>query len=131
MKKRQTSGLWMILSGAALMLTGIYESVFGERKTSLVELAHKVPANMPSPNLAASSASAPTEVRQPEYFSHQAGWSRAKPESLPSPTYTPVMMAFGIVFLALGLVTKWYVAIVGVTVFFISVGRWIGELRND
>ena len=126
MKERLTSGLWLILSGAAMMLLGIYHSAFGE-KVRPVELAPETPASARDSSFNESSAL----TQLPEYFAHQSGWSPAQPESLPTPTYTPVMMAFGIIFVALGLVTRWYVAVVGGTVFAISVWRWIGEIRND
>lgn len=112
-----------------MMLLGICQSAFGE-KARPVKLAPDTPARTPDFSLNGSSAL--TQVtRLPEHFAHQSGWSPAQPESLPTPTYTPVMMAFAIIFVALGLITKWYVAIVGVTVFAVSVWRWIGEIRND
>ena len=129
MKEKQTSGLWMILSGAAMILTGIYKTVLGE-KTLPAGPAQERPATTEDADGPPATATGPG-LSHPEYFAHQAGWSHAQPESLPTPTYTPVMMAFGIIFIALGVVTKWYVAIIGVTVFAISVCRWIGEIRND
>ena len=111
------------------MLLGVYQSAFGE-KMRPVELARGTPAT--ARNSVPNQSSARTRITPlPEYFAHQSGWSPAQPETLPTPTYTPVMMAFGIIFIALGLVTKWYVAIVGATVFAVAVWRWIGEIRND
>ena len=67
----------------------------------------------------------------PADWRHQSGWTDAKPERLPKATYAPAMMAFGIVFLALGLITRWYLSAVGGCAFAISVWLWVGELRND
>lgn len=67
----------------------------------------------------------------PAQFPKTPGWQEAKPDSIPAPTYTPAIMAFGITFFALGLITKWYVAAVGLVVFAISVWLWFGELRHE
>ena len=126
MKERLTSGLWLILSGAAMILLGIYHSAFGKRGQP-VELAPDTPskrAELLFQRVVCPNASS-------RVFCSSVGLERGAARKLRTPTYTPVMMAFGIIFIALGLVTKWYVAMVGGTVFAISVWRWIGEIRND
>lgn len=59
------------------------------------------------------------------------GWSRPKPKTLPRPTYWPVVMALGIIFIAWGVVTTWIIASVGAVLFVISLAGWIGEIRNE
>jgi hypothetical protein len=59
------------------------------------------------------------------------GWSRPKPETLPRPTYWPVVMALSIIFIAWGIVTTWIIASVGAVLFVLSLAGWIGEIRNE
>jgi hypothetical protein len=59
------------------------------------------------------------------------GWNVPRPERLPKPTYAPAMAAFGIVLLALGVVTRWPISVVGGIIFFIAIAKWIGELLHD
>jgi hypothetical protein len=56
------------------------------------------------------------------------GWHVPVPSTLPVPTYAPVMIAFGIVFIALGAVTVWPLSIVGAFIFVFALAKWIGEL---
>jgi hypothetical protein len=62
---------------------------------------------------------------------HKPGWKTPQPHDLPKLTYAPAMTAFGIVFLALGVVTKWPLSIIGAIIFFIAIAKWIGELLHD
>lgn len=59
------------------------------------------------------------------------GWSRPQPDKLPLPTFTPAIMAFGIVLFAMGLATTWYVCVAGAAVFAVAAWRWVGELQED
>ena len=59
------------------------------------------------------------------------GWSEPRPAKLPVPTYSPAIMALGIVIFALGLATVWYVCTVGAIVFAVAVWRWVGELQGE
>lgn len=67
----------------------------------------------------------------PAPFQLHPGWSIPRPSTLPEPTYTPAVFALGIVFLALGVVTSYYVSAVGLLLFLISLIIWIGELLNE
>lgn len=58
------------------------------------------------------------------------GWSRAKPEHIPRPTYWPAVMALGITFLFWGVVTTFLISGVGVLLFAIALAGWIGGLRH-
>jgi hypothetical protein len=62
---------------------------------------------------------------------HTPGWHVPHPSRLPVPTYSPVMTAFGIVFIALGAVTVWPLSLVGAVIFVIAIAKWIGELLHD
>ena len=60
-----------------------------------------------------------------------AGWTVPQPQKLPVPTYSPAIMAFGIVVFAMGLATTWYVCVVGSLVFAVAAWRWTGELQGE
>lgn len=59
------------------------------------------------------------------------GWHLPMPESLPVPTFAPAIMAMGIVFFVMGIVTKWYVCVVGIIVFAVATWRWVEELQGE
>jgi hypothetical protein len=61
----------------------------------------------------------------------RAGWNKAKPESIPRPTVWPAALALAITFTAWGLVTSPIVLAVGVLLFAVSLGGWIGEIRHE
>lgn len=58
-------------------------------------------------------------------------WYTPEPEVLPRPTYWPVVMALGITFLALGIVTTLLISGLGLILFTLALTRWIGELRHE
>jgi membrane-bound ClpP family serine protease len=60
----------------------------------------------------------------------QAGWSSPLPEKLPRPTYTPFILALGIVLISFGLLTTLAISIVGLIVFIIGLVGWIGEWEH-
>ena len=62
---------------------------------------------------------------------HTPGWHVPHPTRLPIPTYAPVMTAFGIIFIALGVVTVWPLSIAGLLIFVAGIAKWIGELLHD
>ena len=62
---------------------------------------------------------------------HTEGWHVPHPHALAAPSYAPAMVAFGLVFLALGAVTMWPLSVIGAIIFFLAVAKWIGELLND
>jgi hypothetical protein len=64
-------------------------------------------------------------------FELTPGWSIPRPASLPKPTYTPAVFALGIIFLAFGIVTSYYITDVGAVLFAIGLSKWIGELLNE
>ncbi len=59
------------------------------------------------------------------------GWNRPKPQKLPVPTYWPAVLAFGVVLVAWGPITHWYIALLGAIICAIAISGWIGELRHE
>jgi hypothetical protein len=59
------------------------------------------------------------------------GWHLPAPESLPVPTFAPAVMAMGIVFFVMGIVTSWYVCVVGVIIFAVATWLWVEELQGE
>lgn len=59
------------------------------------------------------------------------GWNRPTPDRLPVPTFAPATMAMGIVVFAMGIVTAWYVCVVGAMVFAVATWRWVGEMQGE
>lgn len=59
-----------------------------------------------------------------------AGWNRAAPAHLPPPTYWPAVLALGIVLLFWGLVSSPIISAVGLGLFALGLGGWIGDLRH-
>jgi hypothetical protein len=62
---------------------------------------------------------------------HTEGWHKPHPHALAAPSYAPAMTAFGLVFLALGVVTMWPLSVLGAIIFFLAIAQWIGELLHD
>jgi hypothetical protein len=59
------------------------------------------------------------------------GWQRPRPETLPQPTYWPVVLAFGVVFLLWGIVTTFIISGVGFVLTALAIYGWIGELFHE
>jgi hypothetical protein len=59
------------------------------------------------------------------------GYARPKPDVIPRPTPWPAGLALAITFVAWGLVTSPVVLGVGVVLFAVSLGGWIGEIRHE
>jgi hypothetical protein len=59
------------------------------------------------------------------------GWQRVEHAHLPSPTYWPAVLALGITFLAWGIVTSLLIAGVGLLLFAVALGGWIGDLLHE
>jgi len=61
----------------------------------------------------------------------QGAWAAPQPEVIPQPTYTPVGVAFGMVFLVWGLLTSPIVSVVGLIIFVASLAGWIGGILHE
>ncbi|MCL4559933.1 MAG: hypothetical protein M1281_04870 [Chloroflexi bacterium] len=66
-----------------------------------------------------------------ETSGRKPGWSAPKPEVLPKPTYTPMIMSFGIVFLLWGLISSWILSVVGAVLITIALVGWIGAILHE
>ena len=58
-------------------------------------------------------------------------WSTPRPDQIPPATYTPVGIAFGVVFLVWGLLTSPIVSAVGLVIFVASLAGWIGGILHE
>ena len=59
------------------------------------------------------------------------GWLAPLPATLPEPTAWPVALAFGCALLSWGILTSWVISAVGLVVFLVSAGGWIGRMRDE
>jgi hypothetical protein len=71
------------------------------------------------------------EPAPPKELPGREGWTLPKPEHVPKPSIWPMGLALGITFTFWGIVTSWVVIAVGLSVFAISIGGWIGEMRHE
>ncbi len=60
-----------------------------------------------------------------------AGWTEPLPRRIPRPTWSPFALAFGLVFLGLGLVASRIVLVIGVVVALAAAVKWIRELGHE
>jgi hypothetical protein len=70
------------------------------------------------------------QVRTASRPDRHPDWQRLPPAHLPRPTYWPVVLAFGIVFLFWGVVTTLAISVIGLALLALGLGGWIGELRH-
>ena len=57
-----------------------------------------------------------------------SGWVKPLPEKLPRPTYWPILVAMGVMMMAMGVVTNYVVTIFGFVLLVIAIAGWIGEI---
>jgi type IV secretory pathway TrbD component len=50
---------------------------------------------------------------------------------LPDPAYTPVVVAFGITIVIVGVVLHWVMVVVGLTIALVALTRWIRQAREE
>ena len=58
------------------------------------------------------------------------GWSPARPEVIPQPTFAPAAMAFGTTIFMWGLLTSMVLIATGLCVMVAALAAWIGEIRH-
>ena len=58
-------------------------------------------------------------------------WTKLGHVHIPDPTYMPIVMALGIMFMLWGIVTTPLISLLGAVLFVISIKGWIGELRHE
>lgn len=91
-----------------------------------------------SPELPIVLASEPPALPAPEpHFEnaqllddHTPGWHKLPHAVLAVPTWAPAMVAFGLVFLALGVVTMWPLSVIGAIIFVLAITKWMRELLH-
>lgn len=79
-------------------------------------------------NPAQSSAAA---AGAPSAATPEADWYEVEDTHLPKPTYWPAVMAVAITFVAWSILTSWMIGAVGVALFALSLGGWIGDLLHE
>jgi hypothetical protein len=115
---------------AVRTLSGGQRAVHSEQQ---VEGSDEVGAHSRTPSGldAPSQSSVPSpEPFPPQHATGRPDWERLPPAHLPRPTYWPVVLAFAIVLLAWGVVTTLAITVIGLVIFALGLGGWIGELRH-
>ena len=54
-----------------------------------------------------------------------------EPVHLPGPTYLPVIVAFGVTLIVVGVVILWPISVAGALITLIAVVRWVRETREE
>lgn len=72
----------------------------------------------------------PQKDPQPQEVTPSAGaeWSEPTMERVPRPTYWPVVMALGTVFIFWGVVTMWAISAIGLGLFALALVGWVREM---
>lgn len=125
-ERPQRPGIWQQLIGISRSLVNLGRIIEGKHLYSASNDALppelQMPLMLPAP---------PEHVENSQLLTqHTPGWQIPQPSHLPEPTYAPSMTAFGIVFIALGAVTRWPLSVVGAAIFFLAIRKWIGELLH-
>jgi len=72
-----------------------------------------------------------TQIEPTDSSDRGSGWIVPRPETLPAPTYWPVVLALGTIMSLWGLVSSWLLSGVGLLLFAIALGGWIGDIRHE
>lgn len=56
---------------------------------------------------------------------------KARPTELPRPTYWPFFLAFGVSLIFWGVLTTWLISGMGLLVFAIAIGGWLGDVAGE
>ena len=67
----------------------------------------------------------------PESIEQDYPLSPADPQEMPEPTYWPVALAFGVLFIFWGLISSMYISGVGLIISAIAIAGWIIELNHE
>ena len=63
-----------------------------------------------------------------------SGQALAQPSEeihLPNPAYTPVVLAFGITVIVVGVVLTWVMVAIGAIIALVALTRWIRQVREE
>jgi hypothetical protein len=50
---------------------------------------------------------------------------------LPDPAYTPVVLAFGVTVVVVGVVLTWVMVVIGAIIALVALVRWIRQVRDE
>jgi hypothetical protein len=59
------------------------------------------------------------------------GWYPVEEIHLPRPTYWPAVLALGVTFIAWSILTSPLIGVVGVGLFAVGLGGWIGDMLDE
>jgi hypothetical protein len=59
------------------------------------------------------------------------GWNRPKPDVIARPTAWPAGLSLGTMFFAWGIIASSVILVVGLVLFGVCLGGWIGEIRHE
>jgi hypothetical protein len=125
----KTRGILAQIFALGNSITELIRAVRGEQETSDAT-SQRENGEEPPTQLALPAGEMHAEAAQ-LLTQHTPGWNTPRPATLPIPSYAPAMTAFGILFIALGAVTKWPLSIAGACIFGVAIAKWIGELLHD
>ena len=72
-----------------------------------------------------------TQIEPADSTDSRSGWTVPRPETLPAPTYWPVVLALGTTMILWGLVSSWLLSGVGLLLFALALSGWIGDIRYE
>ncbi len=58
-------------------------------------------------------------------------WTPALPEEIPAPTYWPIALSVAATLIIWGLISSGILVAFGLALFFLSLGGWIQQIRNE
>jgi hypothetical protein len=67
----------------------------------------------------------------PEQLKNEYPPNPADPQKMPEPTYWPVALAFGVLFIFWGLISTFYITGVGLIISAVATAGWIIELNHE
>jgi hypothetical protein len=67
----------------------------------------------------------------PSPMADRTGWHKPLPQSPPQPTFWPMVMALAITIAMSGIVLDYIVMGVGVALFAVACGGWIGDMLRE
>jgi hypothetical protein len=68
---------------------------------------------------------------QQEVSAHESVPPPGEEIHLPGPSYLPVLLAFGITLMLVGVVYTWVLTGIGLVIFLVVLARWIRSTRED
>ena len=71
------------------------------------------------------------EAQETDNDAYPRDWSEPRPHRVPEPTYWPLVLAVGITFLALGIVTAIPLMLFGLALSIVAIVFWIGDIRRE